>query len=95
MNERFFSSTRKSDFVDSAINFPSKNIFPRSSSINPDTLTEYESYYTDYKSPTATGAFYNGWANPTGAYNSDNNRASEATYLDDQDWYNFGFNIPT
>ncbi|MFW9875614.1 MAG: hypothetical protein ACFFG0_21130, partial [Candidatus Thorarchaeota archaeon] len=36
----------------------------------------------------------NQWTNPAGAYSNDGDRSSEQTNYDDQDWYNFNFNIP-
>ncbi|MFX0036940.1 MAG: hypothetical protein ACFE9I_15020, partial [Candidatus Hermodarchaeota archaeon] len=62
--------------------------------MNPHSLQGYNYSDTGYRSPTATGETYNNWTNPTGAYTSDNNRASAPTEGLDQDWYNFGFNIP-
>ncbi|MFX1530639.1 MAG: hypothetical protein ACFFBC_05965 [Promethearchaeota archaeon] len=62
--------------------------------MNTDSLSSYDSYNTGYHSPTATGNYYTQWTNPTGAYASDDNRASEQTNYEDQDWYNFSFSIP-
>ncbi|MFX0020721.1 MAG: hypothetical protein ACFE9S_00225 [Candidatus Hermodarchaeota archaeon] len=59
------------------------------------TLGSSNSYNTGYHSPTATGDDYNQWNNPTGGYTNDGNRASEWTNYEDQDWYNFGFTIPS
>ena len=50
---------------------------------------------TGYKSPTATGEDYNQWTLPTNAYSSNNNYASETTAGQEQDYYNFGFSIPS
>ncbi len=62
--------------------------------MNPNTLGSSDSYNTGYRSPSATGYDYNEWTNPQDAYSSNNIRASESTNYDDQDWYNFNFNIP-
>jgi len=48
---------------------------------------------TELKSPTATGEDYNEWANPTNAYSSDDTYAT-AQSGEDQDYYNFDFDIP-
>ncbi|UCC20075.1 MAG: hypothetical protein JSV62_01985 [Promethearchaeota archaeon] len=62
--------------------------------MNADTVGSINSYDTGYHSPTANGDDYDQWYNPPGAYYNDGNRASEQTNYEDQDWYNFGFNIP-
>lgn len=50
--------------------------------------------YTEWKSPTATGIQHNDWINPINAFFSDDSYA-EASWHDNQDWYNFGFDIPS
>ena len=49
---------------------------------------------TGYVSPTATGETHNDFTNPTGAFASDDVRASETTDGDAQDYYNFNFGVP-
>lgn len=50
---------------------------------------------TEWRSPTATGRRYNEWDTPENAYSSDDQYAVANTWYDSQDWYNFGFNIPS
>ena len=47
-----------------------------------------------WKSPTATGRCESEWFNPENAYSSDNQYAVADSWYSDQDWYNFGFDIP-
>ncbi len=52
-----------------------------------------------WKSPTATGATYNNWHDPTYAFSSDNQRAwrtyaDHDRFYDDQNYRNFRFDIP-
>jgi len=52
-----------------------------------------------FKSPTATGQFYNNWTNPANAFTSNNSYATETVNeipADDnlQDYYNFNFGVP-
>ena len=54
----------------------------------PDTLD------TGFLNPSATGDDYNQWSNPSLAYASDNQDASEDRNLQQQDWFNFNFVIP-
>ena len=63
--------------------------------VNPDTLSSFSESETDYRNPTATGETYDSWNNPTNAYTSNNIRASASGYNLRQDYYNFGFNIPS
>jgi len=49
---------------------------------------------TGWESPTATGYYYDEWSNPENAFTSDNYYANEVTQGDEQDWYNFNFNVP-
>ncbi|MEO1615987.1 MAG: DUF4347 domain-containing protein, partial [Planctomycetota bacterium] len=49
---------------------------------------------TGFVSPTATGEDFNDFTNPTGAFTSDDVRASEATDGDAQDYYDFNFGVP-
>ena len=46
---------------------------------------------TSYTSPTATGEDHNDFTNPEGAFASDDDRASETTGGDAQDYYGFDF----
>ena len=50
---------------------------------------------TGFQSPTAAGAVNNDWGNTTNAYSSDNSDADVVDNNDMQDWYNFGFSIPS
>jgi len=63
--------------------------------MNADDLGTFSIHNTGYYSPTSTGDDHFEWTNPTGAYYNDGNRASEETNYDDQDWYDFGFSIPS
>ena len=48
---------------------------------------------TSYTSPTATGEDHNDFTNPEGAFASDDDRASETTGGDAQDYYGFDFGV--
>lgn len=50
---------------------------------------------TGFVAPTHSGEDYNSWTTPANAYTSNNAYAYEATNLDMQDYYSFGFSIPS
>jgi len=62
--------------------------------MNPSSLGSGGPTETSWKNPSATGDDYNNWTNPENAYTSDNLYADEITPGDEQDWYNFNFNVP-
>lgn len=62
--------------------------------MKPSNLGSGGSTETAWKSPTATGDDYNQWDNPTYAFTSDDLYSAESTPIDEQDWYNFNFNVP-
>jgi len=45
--------------------------------------------------PSAAGATFNQWTQPTNVFLSDDTRATESTNNQREDWYNFGFSIPS
>ena len=60
----------------------------------PETQGTTTSTNTGFKDATATGDDHNSWANPTNAFTSDNNDATETLENGKQDYYNFSFVIP-
>ncbi len=62
--------------------------------INPSSMGSAGLTETDWRSPSATGEYYNNWLTPKNAFISNNSYATEVTPNDIQDWYNFNFNVP-
>ena len=50
---------------------------------------------TGFRDPTATGDDHNQWSNASNAYASDDAYASVTSNGQQQDWYNFGFTVPS
>lgn len=71
--------------------------------INNVTINDIEAVFsngelnreTSYNNPSATGDDYNDWGDPTNAFSSDGNYATEATQGNQQDYYNFSLSIPS